>query len=110
MKLPISNRLLACASFVRPGSRVADIGTDHGYLGIHLLQQGIAAHVIAADLRESPLQNAIAKDLTLTDDCSAAELAGYTVRLTAGSEENLKITVPTDLILAEAILTRREQQ
>lgn len=56
------------------------------------------------------LQNAIAKDLTLTDDCSAAELAGYTVRLTAGSEENLKITVPTDLILAEAILTRREQQ
>jgi len=60
VKLPISNRLLACASFVRPGSRVADIGTDHGYLGIHLLQQGIAAHVIAADLRKSPLQNAIA--------------------------------------------------
>ena len=60
MKLPISNRLLACASFVRPGARVADIGTDHGYLGIHLLQEGIAAHVIAADLRESPLQNAVA--------------------------------------------------
>ena len=56
------------------------------------------------------LQDALAKNLPLTDDCSAAELAGYTVRLTAGSEENLKITVPTDLILAEAILTRREQQ
>lgn len=59
MKLPISNRLLTCASFVRPGARVADIGTDHGYLGIHLIREGIASCVIAADLRESPLQNAI---------------------------------------------------
>lgn len=60
MKLPISNRLLACAGFISPGSRVADIGTDHGYLGIYLLNQGIASHVIAADLRESPLRNAVA--------------------------------------------------
>ena len=58
MKIPISNRLLACASYVRQGSRVADIGTDHGYLGIYLLQKGIAAQVYASDLREQPLQNA----------------------------------------------------
>lgn len=55
------------------------------------------------------LQDALAKGLPLTDDCSAAELAGIEVRLTQGSEENLKITVPTDLIFAEAILQRREQ-
>lgn len=54
------------------------------------------------------LKEALEKDLPLTDDCSAAEAAGLTVRLTKGSEENLKITVPTDLILAEAILKRRE--
>ena len=58
MKLPISKRLLCCAAFVPKGSCVADIGTDHGYLGIYLLQEGIAPHVIACDLRKGPLDNA----------------------------------------------------
>lgn len=56
MKLPLSNRLLACCGFVRPGDRVADIGCDHGYLGIHLLQSGVASSVIAADVNTAPLQ------------------------------------------------------
>ena len=43
---------------VQSGSRVADIGTDHGYLGIYLLQSGAARHVIACDLRKDPLENA----------------------------------------------------
>ena len=59
MKLPLSNRLLACASFVRPGDRVADIGCDHGYLGLRLLQSGTAQRIIAADVNEGPLLSAI---------------------------------------------------
>ena len=59
MKIPISQRLLACAGFVNKGDRVADIGCDHGYLSIHLLTQGIAAHCIASDVREGPLQSAV---------------------------------------------------
>lgn len=59
MKLPLSNRLLTCCSFVRPGDRVADIGCDHGYLGIHLLQNGIASSVIASDVNGMPLQSAL---------------------------------------------------
>lgn len=59
MKIPLSSRLLACCSFVAPGERVADIGCDHGYLGIYLLKNGIASSVIASDIRESPLQSAI---------------------------------------------------
>ena len=58
MKLPISKRLLLCAELVPQGARVADIGTDHGYLGIHLLQTGVSPHVIACDLRVGPLENA----------------------------------------------------
>lgn len=59
MTLPLSKRLLACCGFVSKGDRVADIGCDHGYLGIHLLRQGIASSVIAADINEMPLQSAV---------------------------------------------------
>jgi len=59
MKLPLSSRLLACCDFVHPGDRVADVGCDHGYLSIHLLQSGIASSVIASDVAEGPLQSAI---------------------------------------------------
>ena len=58
MKLPISDRLLACCDFVHPGDRIADVGCDHGYLSIHLLTKGIASFAIASDLREGPLQSA----------------------------------------------------
>ena len=59
MKIPLSTRLLACCSFVKPGDRVADIGCDHGYLSIYLLKNGIASSAIAADINEGPLQSAV---------------------------------------------------
>lgn len=58
MKIPISQRLLCCAQQVQPGSCVADIGCDHGYLGIWLIDHGIASYVIASDLRPHPLEKA----------------------------------------------------
>lgn len=56
--IQLSPRLKACCDWVRPGDRVADIGCDHGYLGISLLQSGRASLVIAADLRQQPLESA----------------------------------------------------
>ena len=58
MKLPISKRLLACAAVVEPGQRVADVGTDHGYLAIYLLQSRLASRVLAADVAPQPLARA----------------------------------------------------
>ena len=58
MKLPLSKRLESCAQLVSPGSRVVDVGADHGYLGIYLLCSGIACSVIASELREMPLARA----------------------------------------------------
>ncbi len=60
MKIPVSTRLLACAGFVPAGARVADVGCDHGYLGIYLLTRtSAAASVLAADIREGPLSCAV---------------------------------------------------
>ena len=59
MKIPLSDRLLACAEQLSGGIRVADIGCDHGYLGIYLLKEGRASSVIAADVNEAPLQSAM---------------------------------------------------
>ena len=59
MNIPVSQRLLACADRIDGGVRVADIGCDHGYLGIYLLHTGKASHVIASDVNQGPLQSAI---------------------------------------------------
>lgn len=58
MKLPISQRLLACCGYIDPGARVADVGCDHGYLAIYLLQSGLASRVYASDIRPGPLDSA----------------------------------------------------
>lgn len=58
MKLPLSDRLLTCCNFVRPGDRVADVGCDHGFLSIYLVQQGISPAVVAGDVRIGPLSAA----------------------------------------------------
>ena len=59
MNVTLSERLQACANFIAQGDRVADIGCDHGYLGIYLLQNGIARSMIEADINEGPLQSAL---------------------------------------------------
>lgn len=51
-------RLQKCAAYVRPMARVADIGTDHGYLPIYLLSAGLASSVVAADINAQPLETA----------------------------------------------------
>lgn len=62
-----------------------------------------------AELVEA-LRQAIAAGKALTDDCSAMELAGKPVWLTPGDVENLKVTTPIDLALAETILKRRNTE
>lgn len=57
---------------------------------------------------KAALQSALEEQAPITDDCSAVERLGKVVFLVEGDEENLKITTPTDLLLAEAILQGRE--
>ena len=74
-------------------------------------REGLAAvqtpQVFQADLIRAALKEAVEKDLPITDDCSAVERMGIPIQPVEGWEENLKITTPMDLILAEEILRRR---
>ncbi len=54
----LDKRLAAVAVRVRQGSRVADIGTDHAYLPVALVQRGCCPSAIAADLRTGPAERA----------------------------------------------------
>lgn len=59
MKIKLSNRLQAVAGQIPAGLRVADIGTDHGYLPVYLVVNDIAPRVIATDRGKRPLDSAV---------------------------------------------------
>lgn len=51
----------------------------------------------------------IREEASLTDDASVAEKAGFKISLFEGSYDNIKITTPEDMIIAEALLNRKKQ-
>ena len=63
--------------------------------------------VFQADLIRAALAEAAAKDLSITDDCSAVEAMGIPIQAVDGWEENIKITTPLDVVIAEEIVRRR---
>lgn len=65
--------------------------------------------VFDVDLVRAALYKAEQEGIRLTDDCSAVERLGMKIHLTEGSDENIKITTPIDMILAKSILDRRAQ-
>ena len=65
--------------------------------------------VFDSGLIKAALYNAIEKKLNITDDCSAVEAIGGTVKLVEGSYDNIKITTPEDLRIAEAIFNSEER-
>ena len=54
----ISNRLTTASALVTQGYTLADVGTDHGYIPIYLLQQEKIPSAIAMDINEGPLERA----------------------------------------------------
>lgn len=54
----LSKRLELVASFVPEGSRLADVGTDHGYIPIALAERNVICRAVAMDLRPGPLERA----------------------------------------------------
>ena len=57
-KFSLSPRLRSVAELVAPGARFADVGTDHAFLPVWLICEGVLDRAIASDLREGPLERA----------------------------------------------------
>jgi len=54
----LSKRMQAVADMVTPGNRVCDVGCDHGYVSIYLVQTGSSPRVLAMDVNKGPLEHA----------------------------------------------------
>lgn len=57
-ELTLQPRLALLASLVPEGASLADVGTDHGYLPVYLLQKGSITHAVASDINALPLEHA----------------------------------------------------
>jgi 2-C-methyl-D-erythritol 4-phosphate cytidylyltransferase len=69
------------------------------YFSVQTPQTFISGQILKAF--EQPYES------TFTDDASVAERAGYKIHLVEGNTNNIKITTPTDLVIAEAFLKER---
>lgn len=106
--IELSKRMQAVADMVTPGLSVADIGCDHGFVSIYLMQQNIATRVIAMDVNEGPLK--IAKshieeyglseyiETRLSDGLSAISPMEAEAMVCAGMGGRLMIRILTDEI------------
>lgn len=56
--MQLSKRLQAVADLVTPGCRVADVGCDHAYTSIYLVENHISPYVIAMDVNQGPIERA----------------------------------------------------
>jgi tRNA (adenine22-N1)-methyltransferase len=96
----------AAAAMVSAGNILADVGTDHGYIPIELVQRGIVPSAIAMDLREGPLSRAREHikerglsdciELRLSDGVSALSEGEADTVLIAGMGGELVIHILSD--------------
>ena len=68
------------------------------------LQAVQTPQVFDIDLLRGALKKAEKDGSQVTDDCSAVELMGFSVKIVEGDERNIKVTTPMDLKIAELLL------
>ena len=81
--MQISERLRAVAGMVSSGCRLADVGTDHAYIPIYLIQNGTVPQAIAMDINQGPL-------LRATENIRLYGLAGQLETLLSDGLEKLQ--------------------
>lgn len=104
--MQLSKRLSAVADMVSKGNRLVDVGTDHGYIPIYLVENGQIPSAIALDINRGPIQRAkehikehkLEKyiDARLSDGVTALKLNEGDTLVIAGMGGGLVIKIITE--------------
>ena len=91
--MELKGRLKEISKFVDKGSNILDLGCDHAYLSIYLVEKGIAAKALASDNKDEPLESAKANILksSLSDKITTIKSNGL---------DNIKADMYDTLIIA----------
>lgn len=102
--MQLDKRLSAVAGLIRHGTKFADIGTDHAYLPVYLIKNGIIDNAIAADLRKGPLENAreTAEVYNLTEKIQL-RLSDGLDNFTAGEVNEIAVAGMGGLLIAQFV-------
>ena len=87
---------------IEDGNIAADVARD-------TLAAVQTPQVFRKDLLRRALTSAAERGYSFTDDCAAVESLGTIVKATHGSYQNIKLTTPEDILVAEALLTREDK-
>lgn len=101
----LGDRLQAVADFVPQGSRVADIGTDHGYLAVELVKSGKAKFVVASDKNTGPYEAAVrtVRENGLADNVISVRLGDGLKRLKPGEVDTVCIAGMGGALMVEIL-------
>ncbi len=103
--MKLGDRLQTLADFVPQGSCVADIGTDHGYLAVELVQSGRAKFVVASDKNAGPYEAAArtVRENGLTDDVISVRLGDGLESLSPGEVDTVCIAGMGGVLMMEIL-------
>ena len=107
--MKLTDRLLKIASLVSKGKTIADIGTDHGYIPVYLLNKGTIPFAILADVNKGPLENARkeVKYNNLTDKTDLRLGSGIEV-LKKGEVDEIIIAGMGGILISELLEANKE--
>jgi 2-C-methyl-D-erythritol 4-phosphate cytidylyltransferase len=87
--------------------RVDDDQRSRGIVDRDRLRAVQTPQLFVREALEAAHRRAVLDGIEASDEAALVELAGHPVQVVPGSQENLKVTTALDLLVAEALLTRR---